>query len=303
MINFILIALCLSLGVFFRRSGKVPKDAHRGINAWLINVGLPAVSFKYLPSVFFTRDLLMPALAPVLVWAMGWMYVRIYTSRHPLSRPASGGLQLSSSLSNTSFVGFPLIMAYFSEEAIGVGIICDQVTFLLLSTVGIMTAMRAAPGHAWSLSSLVRRLLSFPPVWGCALALLLPRLIDIRPVYPLANALAATVAPLALFSIGLQLRLDGWRSELKRIRVALLYKLLLAPAIVLLFAVVCGFKGLPARIAVFEAAMPTLLTSGIIADQYELDPRMVNLTIGISILLSLVTTWIWYTVISIPGLL
>jgi len=43
--------------------------------------------------------------------------------------------------------------------------------------------------------------------------------------------------------------------------------------------------------------MPTLLSSGIIADQYNLHPRLASLVIGIGILLAFITTAGWFWII------
>lgn len=295
MANFILIALCITAGIFFRRSGKLPKDAHKGINAWIINIALPAVSFKYLPYISWSRELLIPALAPVLVWLCGWLYITLYTrSRKQMSRATSGGLKLVTGLSNTSFVGFPLITAYFGEQQLGIAIISDQVTFMLLATIGIVVAIRSSQQEELRLRTVAKRLVRFPPLICCVLALLLPHYINLSPLQPLFDKLAATVGPLALFSIGLQLKFAGWRSEIRHISVALAYKLIIAPALVLGLVYICKATGIVGQISIFEMAMPTLLTSGIIADQYNLNPRLSNLVIGLGIVSSFITTGLWW---------
>jgi predicted permease len=43
--------------------------------------------------------------------------------------------------------------------------------------------------------------------------------------------------------------------------------------------------------------MPTLVTSGIIAEQYHLNTKLVNLVIGFSIVVGLLTTAFWDFVI------
>jgi predicted permease len=304
MANFILIGLCILAGILFRKNKVLPKDAHKGINAWIIYLALPAVSFKYLPHITFTQDLLLPALAPVCVWALGWLYITCYQKFNPkMSRATQGGLKLTSSLSNTSFIGFPLILAYFSENEIAIAIICDQITFALLSTIGIIVAIRSSQTQKLSMQLVAKKVFTFPPLIGCVLALTLPRFIDISALDPLFDKLAGTVGPLALFSIGLQLKFGGWFSELKHIGVALLYKLILAPLAIMLIVITIGMTGTIAKITIFEMAMPTLLTSGVIADQYNLNPKVANLVIGIGIVLSFITSAIWWVVLTYSGLL
>lgn len=298
MSNFILIALCIAAGMFFRKKGTLAKDAHKGINAWIINIALPAVSFKYLPHIEWRKELLLPALAPVLIWLCGWTFITLYArTQRRMSRATRGGLKLVAGLSNTSFVGFPLITAYFGEDPLSIAIISDQVTFLLLSTVGIVIAIRSSQKQKLSPSMVTNRLLRFPPLICCVLALILPHFINLDPLNPLFDKLAATVGPLALFSIGLQLKFSGWQSEWKHILVTLSYKLILAPALVLTLMLCLGAKGIIPQISVFEMAMPTLLTAGIIADQYNLNPKLSNLVVGIGIILSFCTSAVWYFVL------
>ncbi|WP_412466854.1 AEC family transporter [Pedobacter sp. KLB.chiD] len=302
MANFILIGLCILAGILFRKGKSLPKDAHKGINAWIIYIALPAVSFKYLPHITWTKDLLFPALAPVCIWLFGWLFITVYSRIRKISKASSGGLKLTSSLSNTSFVGFPLIVAYFGEKELGIAIICDQVTFTLLSTIGIIVAIRSSQNQELSAKLVLKKVLTFPPLIGCALALTLPSFINLASLDPLFEKLAATVGPLALFSIGLQLKFGGWFGELKHISFALSYKLILAPLVVMLIAIVLGMSGTVTKITIFEMAMPTLLTAGVVADQYNLNPKLSNLVVGIGILLSFVTTGLWWLVLTYSGL-
>lgn len=302
MANFILIGLCIIAGILFRKSKTLPKDAHKGINAWIIYIALPAASFKYLPHITWTKELLFPALAPICVWLFGWLFVSLYTRQQKLSRATSGGLKLVSALSNTSFLGFPLIAAYFNEKDQAIAIICDQVTFMLLSTIGIVVAIRSSQNQKLSAGLVVKKVLTFPPLIGCVLALTIPHLINIAPLTPLFEKLAATVGPLALFSIGLQLKFGGWFGELKHIGFALLYKLILAPLVVLAIAVLLNLNGIITKITIFEMAMPTLVTAGVVADQYNLNSKLSNLVVGVGIVLCFVTTGLWWLLLTYSGL-
>lgn len=299
MINFVLIGVCIIAGMLFRLSKALPADAHKGINAWIIYLALPAVSFKYLPHIHWSSQLFLPALVPVIVWVGGWLYSRIYSARQHLSKPTTGALKLSSGLSNTSFVGFPLIMAYFSEKQLGIAVICDQVTFMLLSTVGVLVAINASQKQELSAAFIIKKVLRFPPFLGCIGALTIPHFIDISLLNPLFDKLALTVAPLALFSIGLQLKFTGWRQEIKHIGSSLLYKLMIAPALVLGVALAFGLKGIIPQIAIFEAAMPTLLTSGVVAEEYNVAPKLSNLIIGAGMIVAFATTALWWWILQI----
>ncbi|HEX5027003.1 MAG TPA: AEC family transporter [Agriterribacter sp.] len=298
MANFLLIGICILAGLLVRKFTKIPADGYKGVNALIINLALPAVSFKYLPHIHWTRELILPVLMPVIVWICGWLYVSMYAKKAHLDKQTENGLKLVTGLSNTSFVGFPLIIAYFNENALGIAVICDQVTFMLLATAGIVVAMNASETHTLSLSTVAKKVFSFPPFIACVAALVLPLFFDISPLHPLFDKLAATVAPLALFSIGLQLRFDGWRQEVKHLSAALLYKLILAPAIIYTIVYISHMKGIIPQISIFEASMPSFLTAGIVASEYNLNPKLSSLVVGVGILLSFFTTAIWYFMIS-----
>jgi predicted permease len=297
MANFILIGFCIIAGIIFRYKKLVPPDTHKGINTWIINIALPAVSFKYLTHLDLSSNLIIPAVSPLVVFAGAIAFIFLAGKFYKMNRSDHGAMQLTSGLSNTSFVGFPLILAYFSEKEISIAIICDQVTFLLFSLFGIAIAVSATGNGKVSPGQLFKKVITFPPLLGCVAALLIPKQADLSLIEPVFNMLAATVAPLALFSVGLQLSLKGWQQEVKPILIVLSYKLFLAPALVLTILVLLNLHGTISKIAVFEAAMPVFLSATILADKYNLSPRFTNLIIGVSILLSFFTTWIWWHVI------
>lgn len=297
MANFLLIGICILAGYLLQRFSTLSADAYKGVNAWIINLALPAVSFKYLPHIHWTKDLLLPTLMPLVIWFCSWIAVTVYASVRKLDTYTKAGLRLTTGLCNTSFVGFPLIIAYFGAQQLSIGVIADQVTFMLLSTAGIIVALRASGNAQSSVTTIAKKIIAFPPFVACIASLVLPLFIDLSPLDEVFDKLAATIGPLALFSIGLQIKFDGWRNELSHLSFALIFKLILAPALMFAFVLISGIKNNVSNITVFESAMPPFLTSGIIATQYQLNPKLCNLVIGIGILVSFITTAIWHWLI------
>src|SRR5690606_24158373 len=301
MVNFVMIAFCIIAGMIFRKAKLIPQDAHKGINTWILYLALPAVSFKYIPKIEWSSQMLFPALSPILVWAGCWIFMEFYSRYKGYGQRSRSTLELAGGYSNTSFIGFPLIMAYYGEQDLSIAIICDQVMFVLLSTVGIISAIKGnrSDKEGIKASVLVKRLLTFPPFIGCMGALILFNVTDLSIAEPFFDKLAATVGPLALFSVGLQLKFKGWKQEISQISMSMLYKLMIAPALVLIASILLGIKGDIARISVFEAAMPTLITSSIIAEQFRLNARLINLIIGVSILVGFITTAFWNSIMQL----
>jgi predicted permease len=275
----------------------VPENAHRGINTWIIYMAIPAVALKYIPAIKWSNDLLFPAIMPVIVWTGSWLVFKLYSLKFHISPATRTALTLTAGLGNTSFVGFPLIQAYYGEHAISIAVISDQITFVLMSTVGAMMAMSTSNNKSPDIKSVVLKLIQFPPFVAFITALILPRFIDISSLNPFFEKIAVTLVPLALFTVGLQLNFTGWRSEIKLLSIGLGYKLILAPLMIIGLSIILQLKGIIPQIGVFEASVAPMITAAVIADQYQLNPKLANLMVGTGILLSFVTTGLWYLVL------
>jgi len=70
-----------------------------------------------------------------------------------------------------------------------------------------------------------------------------------------------------------------------------------APTVVFCTALAFRIGGVAARASVFEAAMAPMVTSAILASEYGLNPRLSNLMVSVGLLLSLITTGLWFLVL------
>jgi hypothetical protein len=101
--------------------------------------------------------------------------------------------------------------------------------------------------------------------------------------------LGATLAPLALFSIGMQFTLQLTRDQFGAVGFALAWKLVAAPLLVLAAGILFNVHGAVLAVAVLQAGMAPMISAAILADQYGLEPRVANATLGVGILISLLT--------------
>jgi predicted permease len=148
--------------------------------------------------------------------------------------------------------------------------------------------------EALHFSRILKKVLRFPPFIACIVALIFSPFIDFSPMNPLMDKIVVTLSPMALFSIGLQLRFGAIKQEWKLVSTGLFYKLLLAPALVLLLALLLHSTGNPAKISVFEAGMSAHITASLLASQYGLNPRYCSLVVGIGIVTAFFTETGWY---------
>jgi predicted permease len=295
MANIILLAVCLIAGIGLRKTGRFPAATPAALNGFIIHISLPALAILYIHNLKLDVSLVLTASMAWLLFGCAWAIFSIAGKVFKLDRETVGALILVAGLGNTSFVGLPMIEAYFGKEYLGIGIIADQLgSFMVLSTLGIFVATFYSSGNV-SPRQMARKVLLFPPFQALMLALLL------RPVHfpdwtvTILEKLGSTLTPLALVSVGFQLQFVGIKAVLKPLTAGLIYKLLLGPAIIcLLYINLPGATGTVMRVTIFEAAMAPMITAGIIAIDHDLKPQLVGMLVGIGIPLSFVTLYFWH---------
>lgn len=297
MSNFILIGVCFIAGFLLRKTGVLAKGSHQGINVWIIYVALPAATLKYLPGIQWSIDLLIPLLTPLVCWIGAWGLSELLAKPLHFDRKTKAAFLIVTGLGNTSFVGFPLISAYYGENNLSIAAVTDQMSFFILAVFASVVAMRASGKGKADFKTISLKLLKFPPFVAIIVSLVLPHFVSFESVTPLASTLAATLSPLALFSVGIQFKLGKMRDVLKPILAASVYKLILSPLMILGLAFAFHTGVMQTKIAVFEASMGTMISAGILNDQFGLNPRLSNLIVFLTILMSFVTSGVWYWVL------
>lgn len=295
--NLILLVTCFIAGILLRRSGRMQEHAPATLNSFIIHVSLPALTLLYLHELKLTADMGFIAAMAWIHFALAAGFFWLAGKWLALPRPTVGALMLTGGLGNTSFLGLPMIEAYYGKEAIVTGLIADQLgTFLVLSILGITVAGLYSSG-APSARIILRRIALFPPFIAMIIALAL-----IPVTYPewftlLLKRLGDTLAPLALLSVGLQLKLGHIAGNGSSLGIGLLFKLILAPlAIFLLYVPLLGASGQAIQVTLFEAAMPPMITAAIVASEHDLDPPLANLMVAVGLILSFFTLAGWWWV-------
>jgi len=295
----VLLIFCFLFGMLARKLELLPSSTPMVLNGFIINLSMPAITFYYIHKMQFDTSLLFPVFMPWIHFGLAFFLFRFIAKRMNYDKKTTGAIILTAGLGNTSFVGFPLITAYFGAEYLGVGVLVDQPgTFLVLSTLGIATAAIYSSG-AISAMGLLKKVFTFPPFQAMLLAVLL-RSFEIPEYAQLSmKTLGLTITPLAMVSVGYQLKFVKSPGIIKKLFFGLGYKLFLAPAFFYLLYVVimCG-SGINMQVTLFEAAMAPMITAGIVSIQYGLDEELAVMMLGVGIPLSLLTAPVWHYLLS-----
>ena len=248
-----------------------------------------------IPRLQWSADLWFPILAPwvVMIGAMllfGWLGARLGWERSLI-----GCVILVCGLGNTAFLGLPMIQALRGPEALATAVIADQLgSFLALSTLGMWVAARYSGADARG-GELLLRVLRFPPFIALIAGFVVAGLGGWAPAAELVLArLAETLAPLALFSVGMQFRLRALRESQQAAALGLGWKLLLAPAILAGLAWSLDLAAASSSVGVLQAAMAPMITAGILASEHDLKPALASALVSLGILLSFVSVPLWH---------
>lgn len=285
--NFILIFICLAAGMGLQRLSLFEDNAPLTLNLYVIWVALPALILRQVPMLSFSTDLFILLLMPWLMTVLGAVLVLMASRLLCWSRDVTAVLLLTVPLGNTSFLGIPMIEAFWGTEMVSYGIIYDQFgSFLALSTYGSFILALYSEQQRQSAGAILKKVLTFPPFMALLVALVLSKPLQQPAIAASLSLIASSLVPVVMFAIGLQLKIKLAPGQTFPFCFGLTTKLLIAPFAALLICKLLGLDSSAARIAVFEAGMPPMVTAGAMAMSVGFAPRLTAALVGWGILLS-----------------
>lgn len=297
MSSILLLFICLFIGIAIQRLKNFPKNTAVVLNQYILFVALPAMALHYLPKIKLSWDLLLPALVAWIAFGLSFVLFNFLGKLFNWSKKLTGCLILTAGLGNTSFVGIPIIQALYGDEGLNTLIIVDLPgTFVVLSTVGVLVATVYSNQKKQN-ESILKKMITFPPLLAFLVGLIM---ILFQIEFPEAlsttfKQLAATISPVALISVGYQLKFKTYGKHFRYLLLGLSFQLLILPFVILcLYYFILGKTDLATKVCIIEAAMAPMITGAILASTYGLKPELSNMMVGYGIPLSFVTIAAWY---------
>ncbi len=290
MTNFILIGIFVGFGMLFRRLKAFPKESAQVLNMFALYVSLPALILLKVPQLQLGREALVVAVVPWVMLLLSVALILLAARRFGWSRSKTGVLLLVVPVGNTSFMGVPMVNAFFGPSGIPYLIVYDQIgTMLIFALYGSLILAIYGREGTLKASAVAWRALTFPPTTAALLALALSPWPYPEVVVTTLHGISQSLTPLVMTAIGLQL---NWRlqpSVFGPLSFGLAVKLLVAPVAALIFCRLLGMSGLPVDVAVFEAGMPPMVTAGALAVAAGMESELAVALVGIGMIFAFVT--------------
>ncbi len=294
--NFIVIITYLLIGMGLRRIPAFPGETGNVLNLFVIYISLPALVLLNIPELVFSKALLVPALMPWGTLLFSCFTIVLISKLFKWDRPTTGCLLLMIPLGNTSFLGIPMVKAFFGDQGIPYAVLYDQLgSFPALVTYGsLILALYGTAGSKPTLTSVVNKVVTFPPFIALVLAFIF-RPFSYPPVLAsLLKVLASTLVPVVMIAVGFQLILRLNRKITSQLGIGLFLKLILTPIAALFFCKIGGLEGKAVQVSIFEAGMPPMVSAGALAILADLSPALTAALVGIGIIVSFATLPLLY---------
>jgi predicted permease len=281
----LLIALFLG-GLIARRQGLLTPPQAGAMLRLVITVGLPAMFIAEVSRIPLRADLIsLPVSALAIMLAtLGAALLAGRLMRLP--RTELGSLVLCGVSINNGFL-FPFVIAAWGQQGFAqlalfdFGHIIGQSTF-----VYVLAAWYG--GHAANVASILRRVLTFPPLWALLVALAL-NVSDIGlPAWLIVVLRTVGQAILLLVIVALGVLFDARLLRDGRVLAALGLRIGLGIVLGLLLAWAFGLEGITRAVLVLGAAAPIGFSAVVFADREGLHRELAASAASISVLLGLV---------------
>ncbi|MBX3690969.1 AEC family transporter [Dokdonella sp.] len=296
--TFALILVLLAVGGVLRWRRLVPDNAPDVLNLVALYVCLPASILLYAPKLEFAPELLGFVAIPYLVLLATIVFVWPLARLLRFDRGSTACLLMQVPLGNTSYIGYSLVPVLAGSGALGYAVVYDQFgTFILLLTWGLVIIAAFGGTERPTMRGILWRMLTFPPFPTLVFALTLMPADPPAAVAQSLQMVAGMLLPLVIIALGMQLRLRLPRQHLLPLCIGLVAKLVLMPLLALGLCMLFGITGDMRLVAVYETAMPSMITAGALLSMAGLAPELAAAMIGYGIVLSMLTLPLWHHVL------
>ena len=291
----------IGLGVALRRKDFVDQAATQSFNRFAYYWGLPLFLFIKLSDVepqagLANQYTLALLLATIVAMLSGWLVATVARIKF-----ASRGALVQASLrGNLAFMGLPLVAFLIADldlakrqpiEAAMLISLAPVVIFYNVASVVMLGIYNEDSESNFSWGGVLRNIVFNPILLACLAGWLAQRLQWQVPqvVERTCQIIGAAAFPMALIGIGSQLAQISPKGQLRLPLISTAIKCVVCPTAAWVIASWMGLAGPERQVLVVLAAMPTAVSSYVLAEQMNSDADLAASSVVISTALSMLT--------------
>jgi len=290
------IFLIVALGYLLRHIKLVNDHGVGVLTTITYNIALPILIFSSITKYSFTEVFNWGSIVASFIGiALTAITAFLLTKALKIHAYRASAFMLASYRSNTTFVGFPILLGMYGELALAkssvvVGFLTAPV---LIATVYILKKYSSEPSSGTKINFLT---LLDPLIIGSFLGLLVSffKLKMPAPVSEFMNMLGSMGIPLALISIGASFRFKKLKHHIALLGVSAFLKLVFLPLVILLLSIYVFHLPVTDRNVIVASFMtPVAVSTFIFTRQYKSDSEFMASALIFSTMISIFTTTFW----------
>lgn len=285
--NIVPISIMIAIGAAMYRAFHIDIKTLSKLNFYVFS---PALVFvKLYESEMNLHVLMQVLLFFVLFFSLLFACIEVIIRLKKMQRGMRIAMRNSVIFYNSANYALPLNQTVFGGNAytLSIQIVIMIMQTLIPNTYGIYTLN----AHKSTWKATMRTILSLPVIYAIPIALLLryfhlpvPGSIHI-PLQYISNAFMAT----ALLTLGVQLGGMKWEFHFSNVLVSNILRLAAGPLLGFFVVWLLGIEGITAKALILSCAVPTSLSSVLLAIEYENEPEFSSQAVFTSTLFSMFT--------------
>lgn len=281
-----LLIVLFAAGLVARRLGWLAPPQAGFMLRLVITVGLPALFIADVSRIELRADLAALPVSSLIIMVVT-LAVSLWIGRAMhLPRPEQGALTLCGVSINNGFL-FPFVIAAWGAEGFA-----QMALFDFGHVIGQSTFVYALAawygGHGASVSGILRRIFTFPPLWAVLVALAINASDTALPDWLVSILRTVGQVVLLLVIVALGVLFDARLLRDGRVLAALALRIALGLALGLVLVWAFDLEGLTRAVLILGAAAPIGFSAVVFADREKLHRELAASAASISVLLGLV---------------
>jgi len=279
--------------MLFKRLNILKEGDSAALSKIVLNITLPSLIFVNLSKASINNELLVLPITAIFIVLVTMAIAYIYSRIMSYSKATTWTIIIASSMMNTAFIGYPVIMGVLGNEGFVTSIFYDMVIAVMFVVFGMILVSQFGGNKR----QVLKNGITFMPLWAVILGLLF-NLFNIPLGYVIGNSLdylSQATIPLIMLSLGLKISFSQISDKVKDTVFILSLRLLIAPLIVIMVLKFFNVTGLIYSVAVLDTAMPIAMNALVLSITYDLDNQLMASVIFSSTILCLITLSLFIT--------